>query len=55
MISQDPILMEGTLKYNIDPLKLFTLEQIKEMIRMIGFSYLIENNPLGLEMPVIIS
>ena len=44
--------MEGTLKYNIDPLKVYTTEQIKEMINMIGFSYLIENHPLGLDMPV---
>lgn len=46
--------MEGTLKYNIDPLKVYTDEQISEMIKKIGFNYLIENHPLGLEMPVYI-
>jgi ABC-type multidrug transport system fused ATPase/permease subunit len=52
IIPQDPILMEGTLKYNIDPLKLYSNEKIIEMINMIGFAYLIESHPLGLEMPV---
>lgn len=47
--------MEGSLKYNIDPLKLYSSEQIKEMIKMIGFNYLIENHPLGIEMPVNLS
>ena len=46
--------MEGTLKYNIDPLKLFSDEQIIDMIKMIGFNYLIDNHSLKLEMPVII-
>jgi hypothetical protein len=44
--------MEGTLKYNIDPLKIYKDELICEMIKTIGFSYLIDNHPLGLEMPV---
>lgn len=44
--------MEGTLKYNIDPLKIYTNEQITEMIKRIGFSYLVDNHPLGLELPV---
>lgn len=44
--------MEGTLKYNIDPLKIYKDELICEMIKTIGFSYLIDNHHLGLEMPV---
>ena len=46
--------MEGTLKYNIDPMKAFTDNQITDMIKLIGFNYLIENHPLGIEMPVLL-
>lgn len=45
--------MEGTLKYNIDPLNLYTDEQIKEVLQMIGFWYIAENNPKGLALNVI--
>lgn len=45
--------MEGTLKYNIDPLNLYTDEQIKEVLQMIGFWYIAENDPKGLELNVI--
>lgn len=45
--------MEGTLKYNIDPLNLYTDDQIKEVLQMIGFWYIAENNPKGLELNVI--
>jgi len=44
--------MEGTLKYNIDPLNLYTDEQIKEVLQMIGFWYIAENDPQGLELKV---
>lgn len=44
--------MEGTLKYNIDPLDLYSHEQIKEVLQMIGFWYIAENDPKGLELNV---
>lgn len=45
--------MEGTLKYNIDPLNVYTYEQIKEVMEMIGFWYIAENNSKGVEQLVI--
>lgn len=45
--------MEGTLKYNIDPLNLYSYDEIKNVLRMIGFSYIFENDPKGLDMNVI--
>lgn len=52
IIPQDPNLMLGTLKYNIDPLNMYTEEQIKEVMQMIGFWYICENNSKGLEQPI---
>jgi len=49
IIPQDPILVEGTLKYNIDPLNLYDDYKIMEVMKMIGFWYICENNPQGLE------
>lgn len=49
IIPQDPILVEGTMKYNIDPLNLYNDQSIEEVLRMIGFWYICENNPQGLE------
>lgn len=49
IIPQDPILMQGTMKYNIDPLNLYTDDEIKEVMQMIGFWYICEVNPKGLE------
>jgi len=44
--------MEGTLKYNIDPLNNYSNDQIKEVLEMIGFWYIAENDPKGLELNV---
>jgi ATP-binding cassette, subfamily C (CFTR/MRP), member 1 len=52
IIPQDPNLMLGTLKYNIDPLNMYTDEEIKEVMQMIGFWYICENNSKGLEQPI---
>ena len=49
---QDPILMERSLRYNIDPLQQFTDDEIKKAINLIGFGYIIENNSKGLDMIV---
>ena len=52
IIPQDPNLMQGTLKYNIDPLELYTEEEVKEVMQMIGFWYICENNAKGLEQSI---
>lgn len=52
IIPQDPCLMKGTLRYNIDPLNLYSCEIIKEVIKSIGFEYIMEKS--GLDIIVII-
>ena len=44
IIPQDPTLMEGTLKFNIDPLNLHTAKEIEDVMREIGFWYICERN-----------
>jgi len=52
IIPQDPNLMKGSLKYNIDPLNLYSDELIIEAIKSIGFNYFIENSKTGLELMI---
>ena len=44
IIPQDPTLMEGTLRFNIDPLNRYTDEEIKNVMKEIGFWYICERN-----------
>ena len=44
IIPQDPTLMEGSLKFNIDPLNNHTEQEIEEVMREIGFWYICERN-----------
>jgi len=53
IIPQDPNLVNGTLRYNIDPLKLRSDQEIEEVMRSIKFWYIAENNQNGLSMMVI--
>ena len=39
IIPQDPCLMEGTLKYNIDPFNIVENEEIISVLKKIGFEY----------------
>ena len=39
IIPQDPCLMEGTLKYNIDPFNIVDNEEIISVLKKIGFEY----------------
>ena len=48
IIPQDPLLMEGTLKYNIDPFNLNTNDDIIKIMKIIGFDYIIKRNSEGL-------
>jgi len=48
IIPQDPALMEGTLRYNIDPLNKYNDSDIKEVMRMIGFDYILDKSPDGI-------
>jgi ATP-binding cassette subfamily C (CFTR/MRP) protein 1 len=44
IIPQDPSLVEGTLRYNIDPIGNFNDEEIKKVMELIGFTYIIESS-----------
>jgi ATP-binding cassette subfamily C (CFTR/MRP) protein 1 len=52
IIPQDPNLMAGTLKYNIDPIGLFSVEQISEVMKIIGFWYICDRDEKGLNQPI---
>ena len=49
IIPQDPLLIEGTLKFNIDPFNNYTDDKIIEVLKKINFEYIVNKNPLGLE------
>jgi ABC-type multidrug transport system fused ATPase/permease subunit len=40
--------MEGTLRYNIDPLNKYKDNEIKEVMKMIGFDYILDKSPDGI-------
>ena len=52
IIPQDPSLMQGTLRYNIDPLKLYTDSELIDVLRRIDFEYIIKNHPDGLNQQI---
>ena len=49
IIPQDPALMEGSLRFNIDPLKLYSDDEIEEVMRQIGFWYICEQEQEDIE------
>ena len=52
IIPQDPNLMQGTLKYNIDPLNKYSEQEIAEVMKMIGFWYICEKDEKRLSLPI---
>ena len=48
IIPQDSTLMDGTLRYNIDPINAFTDKEIIQVMEKIGFDYIINQNKEGL-------
>ena len=52
IIPQDPALIEGTLKYNIDPLNIYSDDIIIDVMKKIGFGYIIEKNKNGLKQEI---
>ena len=52
IIPQEPFIMDGTLRYNIDPLGLYSDNQIVEVMKNIGFNYIIENHIQGLNQKI---
>ena len=49
IIPQDPALIEGSLRFNIDPLKLYSDDEIEEVMRQIGFWYICEQEQEDIE------
>ena len=49
IIPQDSTLMNGTLRYNIDPIKAFTDKEIIQVMKKIGFDYIIKQHQSGLD------
>ena len=49
IIPQDSTLMDGTLRYNIDPIKMFTDKEIIQVMKKIGFDYIIKQHKSGLD------
>ena len=52
IIPQDPALMEGTLRYNIDPLEKSSDNEIINVMKKIGFDYIISRNNEGLNQEI---
>ena len=49
IIPQDSTLMDGTLRYNIDPIKAFSDKEIIQVMKKIGFDYIIKQHKSGLD------
>ena len=52
IIPQDPALMEGSLRYNIDPLDKNEDNEIIKVMQKIGFDYIIKRNKDGLNQEI---
>lgn len=44
IIPQDPFVMEGTLKFNLDPLNEYTVEQVESVLSEVGFFETLNTN-----------
>ena len=52
IIPQDSTLMNGTLRYNIDPIKSFSDKEIIQVMKKIGFDYIINQHKSGLDQDI---
>ena len=52
IIPQDSTLMDGTLRYNIDPVGNYTDKEITEVMKKFGFDYIISLNREGLDQKI---
>ena len=52
ILPQDSTIVDGTLRYNIDPVGNYSDELIEEIMKKIGFYHIIENNQSGLDQRV---
>jgi len=52
IIPQDSTLMDGTLRYNIDPIKAYSDKEIIHVMQKIGFDYILNQNKDGLDQKI---
>ena len=52
IIPQDSTLMDGTLRYNIDPIKAYSDNEIMHVMKKIGFDYILKQNKDGLDQKI---
>ncbi len=52
ILPQDSTIVDGTLRYNIDPVGNYSDSLIEEIMKKIGFYHIIENNQSGLDQRV---
>ena len=52
IIPQDSTLMDGTLRYNIDPVNCYTDKEITQVMKQIGFDYILTLNKEGLDQKI---
>ena len=52
IIPQDSTLMDGTLRYNIDPIKAYSDNEIIHVMKKIGFDYILKQNKDGLDQKI---
>ena len=52
IIPQDSTIMDGSLRYNLDPLNSYKDEDIIKVMKSIGFEYILEQNDMGLNQSV---
>ena len=52
IIPQDSTLMDGTLRYNIDPIKAYSDKEIIHVMQKIGFDYILNQNKEGLDQKI---
>jgi ABC-type multidrug transport system fused ATPase/permease subunit len=52
IIPQDSTLMDGTLRYNIDPINAYSDKEIIHVMQKIGFDYILKQNKDGLDQKI---
>ena len=52
IIPQDSTLMDGTLRYNIDPISCYSDHEIYQVMKKIGFDYILSENKGGLDQKI---
>ncbi|CAF1649595.1 unnamed protein product [Adineta ricciae] len=52
VIPQNPVLFSGTLRFNLDPLEIYTDEQCWKVLEIVRLKEMVFNHPQALHMPI---